>query len=62
VHYNFDAEAAQALRDAFGHKNLVARRKRFYVTCIGFRRRSPPRRPFVVSIFKVVTVAMRVAA
>ena len=54
--YNANAEAAQALRDPFGHQNLVARRKRYLVARIGFMRRTPHRRPFAVSILNVVTI------
>lgn len=60
--YNGNDVAPQALRRAGGSKNPVARRKRFYVTRIGFKRRSPQRQPYVVTIFKTVTVPMQVAA
>ena len=60
--YNGKAEAAQALRDSFGHQNLVARRKRYYVTRIGFKRRARHRKPFAIGVVKTITIPMRVAA
>ncbi len=60
--YNLNGGPAQLLRDALHKKSQPAKRKRYDVGRAGFKRRAPHRHPFVVSIFKTVTVPMRAAA